>query len=291
MNQIVKRNESADAGDGAMDARIEKLTETARLLRQDVVRMIHLAGDGHPGPSLSVADIVVALYFEVMHIDPSCPQWPGRDRFVLSKGHACPAVYAALARLGYFSLDELPGLRSLDSMLQGHPDMNKTPGIDTTSGSLGNGISIGLGMTLAGRLRGQSYYTYVVTGDGELEEGVVWEAMMAARHYRVGHLIVIIDNNEMQSGGPVAEISGLYPILPKVEAFGWHCQEIDGHNFNEILKAIEQAQAEKERPSVILAHTVKGKGVPFMIGDNSWHKRVPTKAELEAAMIALGESR
>jgi len=288
MNQIVKRNESADTGGGAMDGHIEKLTETARLLRQDIVRMIHLAGDGHPGPSLSVADIVVALYFEVMHIDPSNPRWPERDRFILSKGHACPALYAALARLGYFSLDELPGLRSLESMLQGHPDMNKTPGIDSTSGSLGNGISVGLGMALAGRLKGQDYYTYVVTGDGELEEGVVWEAMMAAKHYNVGRLVVFIDNNEMQSGGPVDKVSGLYPILPKVEAFGWHCQEINGHDFVEILGALERAKAETEHPSVILAHTVKGQGVPFMIGDNSWHKRVPTEEELKEAMIALG---
>jgi transketolase len=274
-----------------MSDRIEELTETARLLRQDVVRMIHLAGDGHPGPSLSVADIVAALYFEVMHIDPKNPQWEDRDRLVLSKGHSCPAVYAALARRGYFSAEQLPGLRSLESMLQGHPDMNKTPGIDTTSGSLGNGISIGLGMALAGRIKGRKYYTYVITGDGELEEGVVWEAMMAAEHYRLGRLITIIDNNEMQSGGPVEKISGLYPLLPKLQAFGWHCQEIDGHNFAEILDSIKQAQAEEERPSIILAHTVKGQGVPFMIGDNSWHKRVPTERELKEAISALGGDR
>jgi len=274
-----------------MSDRIKELTETARLLRQDVVRMIHLAGDGHPGPSLSVADIVAALYFEVMHIDPENPQWEDRDRLVLSKGHSCPAVYAALARRGYFSAEQLPGLRSLESMLQGHPDMNKTPGIDTTSGSLGNGISIGLGMALAGRIKGRKYYTYVITGDGELEEGVVWEAMMAAQHYRVGRLITIIDNNEMQSGGPVEKISGLYPLLPKLQAFGWHCQEIDGHNFAEILDSIKQAQAEEERPSIILAHTVKGQGVPFMIGDNSWHKRVPTESELKEAIRALGGDR
>lgn len=275
----------------SMDEHIEELTEMARLLRMDVVRMIHLAGDGHPGPSLSVADIIAALYFAVMRIDPANPDWKDRDRLVLSKGHACPVLYAALARRGYFSTDELPGLRSLESMLQGHPDMNKTPGIDTTSGSLGNGISIGLGMALAGRLRGQDYCTYVITGDGELEEGVAWEAMMAAKHYRVGRLITIIDNNEMQSGGPVEKISGLYPILPKLEAFGWHCQEIDGHNFSEILRSVQLAQTEESKPSVILAHTVKGKGVPFMIGDNSWHKRVPTEAELKEAMLALGGGR
>jgi len=274
-----------------MSDRIKELTETARLLRQDVVRMIHLAGDGHPGPSLSVVDILTALYFGTMRIDPKNPKWPERDRCILSKGHACPALYAILARLGFFSLDELPGLRSLGSMLQGHPDMNKTPGIDTTSGSLGNGISIGLGMALAGRIKSRNYYTYVITGDGELEEGVVWEAMMAAKHYRLGRLITIIDNNEMQSGGPVDKISGLYPLLPKLQAFGWHCQEIDGHSFVEILDSIQQAQAEEERPSVILAHTVKGQGVPFMIGDNSWHKRVPTEGELKEAIRALGGDR
>lgn len=274
-----------------MDERIAKLKKIARTLRQDVMRMIHLAGDGHPGPSLSVTDIIVALYFDIMNIDPSNPSWKDRDRLVLSKGHSCPAVYAALARRGYFSIEELPGLRSLASMLQGHPDMNKTPGIDTTSGSLGNGISIGLGMALAARLRDQKYFTYVVTGDGELEEGVVWEAMMAAAHYQVGRLITVVDNNEMQSGGPVAKISGLYPILPKLKAFGWHCQEIDGHDFGEILNSIELAQREESKPSMILAHTIKGKGVPFMIGDNSWHKRVPTEAQLKEALLALGEDR
>jgi len=274
-----------------MNNRIKKLTETARLVRRDIVKMIHLAGDGHPGPALSVVDIITALYFHTMRCDPKNPRWPERDRFILSKGHACPALYAVLARLGFFSLDELPGLRSLGSMLQGHPDMNKTPGIDSTSGSLGNGISVGLGMALAGRLKGQDYYTYVVTGDGELEEGIVWEAMMSAKHYNVGRLVVIIDNNEMQSGGPVDKVSGLYPIFPKCKAFGWHCQEINGHDFVEILDAIKRAKAETAQPSIILAHTVKGQGVPFMIGDNSWHKRVPTEEELKEAMIALGGDR
>lgn len=271
-----------------MSERIHKLEETARLIRQDVVRMIHLAGDGHPGPALSVVDIVTALYFEAMRIDPAHPDWPERDRFILSKGHACPALYAALARRGYFPLAELPGLRSLSSMLQGHPDMNKTPGIDMTSGSLGNGIAVGLGMALAARLRGYQYDTFVVTGDGELEEGVVWEAAMAACRYRVGSLLVIVDNNGMQSGGAVEAVSGLYPIRPKWEAFGWHVQEIDGHDMGQILEAVAQARRVAERPSVILAHTVKGKGVPFMVGDNSWHKRVPTREEFEAAMAALG---
>ncbi|MBN1362732.1 MAG: transketolase [Sedimentisphaerales bacterium] len=267
---------------------IGELQEIARQIRIDVVTTIHKAGDGHPGAALSATDLIAALYFRVMKVDPARPDWAERDRFVLSKGHACPALYAALARKGYFSHDDLVGLRSLGSHLQGHPDMNKTLGIDFTSGSLGNGVSIGLGMVLAGRVTRLDYFVYVVTGDGEIEEGVVWEAAMSAAKYRAGRLIVFVDNNGIQSGGPVEQVSGLYPILPKWEAFGWHCQEIDGHDFSQILSAVEDTQMEAERPSLILAHTVKGQGVPFMIGDNSWHKRVPTRQEYEEAMRALG---
>ncbi|MCE5184882.1 MAG: transketolase [Planctomycetaceae bacterium] len=271
-----------------MQERIRQLEEHARQIRIDIVTMIHKAGDGHPGASLSAADLVTALYFDVMNMDPNAPKKADRDRFILSKGHACPCLYAALARRGYFSPDKLPSLRSLESHLQGHPDMNKTPGIDSTSGSLGNGVSIGLGMVLAGRLTGHDYFTYVITGDGEIEEGIVWEAAMAACKYKAGRLIVLVDNNGIQSGGPVQEVSGLYPILPKWEAFGWHCQEIDGHDFGQILAAIEKAKACTDRPSVIVAHTIKGKGVPFMEGDNSWHKRVPTAQEYQQAMSILG---
>jgi transketolase len=271
-----------------MKEEIRKLEELALTIRRDVVTMIHKAGDGHPGPSLSIADIVTALYFKIMNVDPKNPRKSDRDRLILSKGHACPTVYAALARKGYFCLDKLPTLRSLDSILQGHPDMNKTPGIDSTSGSLGNGISIGLGIALAGRIKGLDYYTYVITGDGELEEGIVWEALMAAKKYSLGRLIVFVDNNGMQSGGRIEDVSGLYPILPKWESFGWHCQEIDGHNFEEILNAVENAKAVEDRPSMILAHTIKGKGVPFMEGNNIWHKGVPTKEQLEEALAALG---
>lgn len=271
-----------------MQDRIRELEDIARRIRIDIVTMIHKAGDGHPGASLSVTDLITALYFEVMNVEPRNPQKADRDRFILSKGHACPSLYAALARKGYFSRDELPGLRSLKSMLQGHPDMNKTPGIDTTSGSLGNGVSIGLGMALAARLTGRDYFTYVITGDGEIQEGVIWEAAMAACKYKAGRLIVLVDNNGIQSGGPVEEISGLYPILPKWEAFGWHCQEINGHDFTQILDAIKIARECTDRPSLILAHTIKGQGVPFMAGDNSWHKRVPTAEEYQEAVRALG---
>jgi len=267
---------------------VQDLQEIARLIRIDVVTTIYRAGDGHPGAALSAADLVTALYFHTMRVDPARPAWEDRDRFILSKGHACPTLYAALARKGYFPRSDLPGLRSLESHLQGHPDMNKTPGVDSTSGSLGNGVSIGLGMVLAGRITGRDYFAYVITGDGEIQEGIVWEAAMSAAKYKAGRLIVFVDNNGIQSGGPVAQVSGLNPILPKWEAFGWHCQEIDGHDFAQILPAIETAKAETDRPSLILAHTVKGQGVPFMIGDNTWHKRVPTDQEFKEAMRALG---
>ena len=270
---------------------IRELNDIARQIRRDVVTTIHLAGDGHPGPSLSCVDIVTALYFSVMKLDAKNPQWPDRDRFILSKGHACPTLYAALARKGYFSPDVLPTLRSLGSMLQGHPDMNKTPGIDTTSGSLGNGISIGLGMLLAGRVQKRDYNVYIITGDGELEEGIVWEAAMAAKKYKAGRMTVFIDNNGMQSGGAIEEVSGLAPILPKWAAFGWHCQEIDGHDIGQILAAADAAGAVTDSPSVILSHTVKGKGVPFMEHNNTWHKAVPSKEQLAEALAALGGER
>jgi len=268
--------------------KIDRLRDIARLIRIDVITMIYTTADGHPGGSLSVVDILTALYFDAMRIDPADPKRPDRDRLILSKGHACPALYAALARRGYFPATDLPGLRTFESHLQGHPDMNKTPGVDFTSGSLGNGVSIGLGMALAARITGQDYYVYVVTGDGEIEEGIVWEAAMSASKYRLDRLIVIVDNNGIQSSGPICEVSGLEPIIPKWEAFGWHCQQIDGHDIGQILQAVQQAKATRGRPSMILAKTVKGQGVPFMIGDNSWHKRVPTREEYEQAILALG---
>ena len=264
------------------------LVDMARLLRRDVVDTVYRAKDGHPSPALSCADIVAALFFKVLKLDPQNPKWPQRDRFVLSKGHACPVLYAALDRRGYFSRDELPGLRSLGSCLQGHPCMRKTPGIDMTTGSLGNGISVGVGMAMAAKYLEQDYHTYVIMGDGELEEGIVWEAAMAAVKHKLDNLIVFVDNNGLQSGGKVSDISGLMPIYEKWEAFQWHCQEIDGHNMDEILAAIANAQQTKGKPSLILAHTVKGKGVPFMETDNSWHKRVPTDAEYKEAMEILG---
>ncbi|MDF2813937.1 MAG: Transketolase [Paenibacillus sp.] len=265
----------------------KSLERQANQLRLDVVKMVHDAKDGHPGPALSVVDIITALYFKELKIDPQNPSWEDRDRFILSKGHACPALYAALARKGFFPTEEFKGLRSLGSILQGHPCMRKTPGIDMTSGSLGNGLSIGAGMALAGKYNKKDYFTYVILGDGEIQEGIVWEAAMCAKRYRLNNLIVFVDHNGWQSGDSVDKVSGLLPILPKWEAFGWHCQTIDGHDFVQIVNAITIAK-ETEGPSVIIAKTIKGKGLEYMENDNSWHKRVPDDQQLSIALKVLG---
>jgi transketolase len=272
-----------------MRPEVPMLTQKARMLRRDIFSMVHYGGDGHPGPALSATDLIAALYFHVLRVDPKNPEWPARDRFILSKGHACPAYYAALARRGFFPVEWLPTLRRLGSPLQGHPVMKKTPGVDMTTGSLGHGIPIGAGMAAAGRLMKLDYYVYVITGDGELNEGIVWEAAQSATHMKLGHLIAFVDNNGWQSGGYIKDVSGLTSarIIATFSSFGWHTQEIDGHDFDQILGAVEKAQAETERPSLIVAHTIKGKGIPFTENDNSWHKRVPTKAELEAALAHL----
>lgn len=264
------------------------LRDKARQLRRDVVEMVYRSKDGHPSPSLSCADIVAALYFGVMDLRPEEPSWADRDRFILSKGHACPVVYAVLARRGYFSPDILPTLRMLDSKLQGHPDMKKTPGIDATAGSLGNGLSVGLGMACAARYRGRKPRTFVLAGDGELQEGIVWEALMAASKLNPGGLVFIVDNNGMQSGGKVTDVSGLEPIAPKLEAFGWKTIAVDGHRMEELVPALEAA-AEASEPTAIVAKTVKGRGVSFMVGDNSWHKRVFTDDEYARAAAELGD--
>lgn len=273
-----------------MSATTQELKRIANALRADVLRMVYIAGDGHPGPALSIADIVAALYFRLLRIDPQRPDWPDRDRLILSKGHACPVVYAALVRRGFMPPEVLGTLRQLHSKLQGHPDMVKTPGIDMTTGSLGNGLSIGLGMVLAGRYMGRDYHVHIIAGDGELQEGIMWEAILAAIHYRAGRLTLWVDNNGWQSGGRVSQISSLEPIAPKLAAFGWHVQEIDGHDPEAIVNAALAAVAVPDIPSAIVAHTIKGKGVPFMENDNSWHKRVPTAEELQQALMALGEA-
>jgi transketolase len=271
-----------------MNAEVKELTDMAKTIRKDIVEMVYLAKDGHPGPALSITDILTALYFKVMRVDPKNPDWQLRDRLILSKGHACPAIYSALAHKGFFPVELLPTLRALGSTLQGHPVMKKTPGIDMTSGSLGNGLSIGVGMALAGEYAEEKYNVFVIMGDGELEEGIAWEGMHSAVKYKLGRLIVFVDQNGWQSGGSVKSVSGLMPIYEKFQSFGWHCQSINGHDMGAILGAIEVARKETDRPSLILAKTVKGKGVPFMENDNSWHKRVPTKEQYDEAMKVLG---
>ena len=267
---------------------MEHLKETSLKLKRDVVEMVYQTKDGHPSPSFSIADIITALYFDLMNVDPKKPNWDDRDRFVLSKGHACPILYAALAERGFFDRDELFTLRMFDTILQGHPYAPKTPGLDATTGSLGNGLSIALGMALSARIRNKGYHTYAIVGDGELGEGMIWEAAMAASHHRMDSLTLFIDNNNFQSGGSVEKVSGPYPIDEKFKAFGWHVQNIDGHDIEAIIAAVKEAHAIKGMPSVIVCKTVKGNGVSFMVGENSWHKRVYTDDEYHQAIVELG---
>jgi transketolase len=292
-----------------MTERIKRLIAIATQLRRDVVNTVYSAGDGHPGPCMSIADIITVLYFDILRLDPEDPDWKGRDRFILSKGHACPVLYAALARRGYFPVSELKTLRSLGARLQGHPVQQSTPGIDATSGSLGHGLSQGSGVAIAARRRGDDTLTFVLTGDGELNEGIVWEAAMNIAKYKLYNLIAIVDYNGIQSGGSVEKISGLFNLPEKWRAFGWYTVEIDGHDIEKMTLAFENAAnrgraSRKERegktivpgmappdpdqPIVFVAKTLKGKGVPYMEGNNAWHKRVPTKEELELAMSILG---
>ncbi len=268
---------------------IDRLAEHARVIRCDIVRMLARAGSGHPGGSLSCADIVVALYFHVMRHDPARPDWPDRDRFLMSKGHCAPTWYAVLARKGYFPLSWLDNLRKLDSPLQGHPDMLKTPGVEMSSGSLGQGLSIANGMALAGRIDGRHYRVYTLLGDGEIQEGQIWEAAMTAAHYRLDNVCAIVDNNGLQIDGRVDEIKSLGSISAKWESFGWNAIDINGHDVGEIVGALEEAKAVTDRPTVIVARTVKGKGVSFMENVVDFHGVAPTREECERALAEMGE--
>jgi transketolase len=263
------------------------LEERALTLRRHVVSMVGRAGSGHPGGSLSAADIVAALYFYVLKIAPDRPDWPDRDRFVLSKGHAAPVVYAALAERGYFPVGELAGLRRLGSMLQGHPDMKRTPGIDASTGSLGQGLSIAGGMALAARLSGRSFRVYALLGDGELQEGQVWEAAMSAVQFGLENLTAIIDYNGVQLDGRVEEIMDVAPLPAKWLAFGWHAREVDGHDVTAVADALEEARGVRGRPQVIVARTVKGKGVSFMENQAAWHGKAPTAEQVALALDEL----
>jgi transketolase len=266
---------------------IEQLNDMARQIRFCIVDTIYKAKDGHPGPSLGSVDIITALYFSIMNVNPNNPDDPDRDRFIISKGHACPALYAALAKKGYYDEAIMPSLRSCDSILQGHPCI-ETPGVDMTSGSLGNGISIGLGMEIGRQRTGRNFYTYVLTGDGELNEGVMWEGIIAAAQNMAENLIVFVDNNGHQSGGHCCDISGIEPLADKFRAFKWHVQEIDGHDMAQILDAVERAKATVGQPSAIIAKTVKGKGVSYMENNNAWHKGTPTEEQWCQAAKELG---
>jgi len=270
---------------------INLLEEKAREIRKSIIMMLREAGSGHPGGSLSAADILAALYFQEMKINPAQPLDPGRDRFVLSKGHAAPVLYAALAERGYFPKEDLLTLRKFGSKLQGHPDMRKVPGVEISTGSLGQGLSAANGMALAGKLDGAPYRVYALVGDGECEEGQIWEAAMFAAHYKLDNLAVFLDHNGLQIDGRITEVMSPEPLDEKWRAFGWHVQVIDGHSFPEILHALDQARAIKGKPSMIIANTVKGKGVSFMEDAVGWHGVAPKPEEAEKALAELDQRR
>lgn len=266
---------------------IKRLEEKAKKVRRHVVNMIYEAGSGHPGGSLSSVDILTALYFYTMHHDPSKPKWVGRDRFILSKGHAAPALYAALAEAGYFPIKELMSLRKIGSMLQGHPD-KRVPGVEISSGSLGQGLSIASGLALAAKLDNKDYRVFALLGDGECDEGQVWEAAIFASHFKLDNLTAIVDRNGLQIDGPTEKIMCLEPIVEKWRAFGWHVSEIDGNKMTEIIGALNEAKITSGRPTVIIANTLKGKGVSFMEGINAFHGKTPSKEEMKIALQELG---
>lgn len=265
----------------------DELIKLANTIRKDIIRMTGAAGSGHPTSSLSTVEILTTLFFQVLRHDPKRPDWPDRDRFILSKGHAAPALYAFLARSGYFPVDRLMTLRKFDSPLQGHPERHRMDGVEASTGSLGQGISIGIGMALAGRLDRKDYRVYVMTGDGELDEGQVWEAAMYAGNHGLDNLTVIVDHNQAQQDGWVKDVMDLAPLGEKWKAFKWHAIEIDGHDWDQIGKAFDEARAAKGKPTVIIARTVKGKGVSFMENRPELHGIPPTPEQVEQALKEL----
>lgn len=271
-----------------MDAKkLQKLRDVAKRVRIGVIEGTHAAKSGHPGGSLSIAEILTYLYFEEMNVDPADPKNPDRDRFVLSKGHCAPALYATLAERGYFPPDELTTLRRYPSRLQGHPDMNSTPGVDMSAGSLGLGISAAAGMALAAKVDGKSYRVYTIVGDGESEEGQVWEACMFAAHYKLDNLVVFVDWNGLQIDGAVTEVMNPTPHDQKLEAFGFHVISIDGQDFDAIAAALAEARTVKGKPTAIVAKTVKGKGVSFMENQVKWHGSAPNDEQYAQAIAEL----
>ncbi|MFC1709473.1 transketolase [Candidatus Omnitrophota bacterium] len=269
-------------------ADIKKLEEQVRRLRVSIIEMLSRAGSGHPGGSLSSAEIITVLYFHVLRHRPKDPDWPDRDRFHLSKGHSCPALYAALAETGYFDKKELLTLRRLGSLLQGHPD-KRTPGISVASGSLGQGLSVALGMSLAGKIDEKNYRVYCLMGDGEIQEGNIWEAAMAVAHFKCDNLCAILDYNGYQIDGRVCDVMALEPLRDKWKSFGWHVIEVDGHEVNQILKAFHEAAITKAKPTIIIAKTTKGKGVSFMENVADFHGRTPDESQTKQALGDLEE--
>jgi len=270
-----------------MPKSLEELQSLAKRIRREIIVMIGAAGSGHPGGSLSAVELVIELYFDFMHIDPKNPKWPDRDRFILSKGHAAPVLYAAMAEAGYTPIDQLNTLRKLGSIYQGHPDMRFIPSLEASTGSLGGGLSIALGMGLASRMDGRPSRAYVMLGDGEVQEGQIWEAAMAGAFHKLDNVVCIVDHNRIQLDGFVKDIMDIEPLPDKWRAFGWHTIEIDGHDFNAIQDAFREAEATKGKPTCIVAHTIKGKGVSFMEDNPKFHGTAPTPAEVQMALKEL----
>jgi len=266
---------------------LKEMKTIAKRLRRHIITMTGKAGSGHPGGSLSAVEIITALYFKLLRHKPSDPQWAERDRFILSKGHAAPLLYAALAECGYFPVDELSTLRQLDSRLQGHTDRTLTPGVEMSAGALGQGLSFAIGIALAGRLNSQKYRVYVLLGDGECDEGQVWEGAMAAAHFKLDNLVAIVDNNGLQIDGWNRDVMNLDPFSEKWRAFGWRVIEVDGHDLSQLIDAFKQAKQVKGQPTVIIAHTIKGKGVSFMENKADFHGKAPNAAEVEIALKEL----
>lgn len=270
-----------------MNNDISTLKKFSAKIRKNIIEMVFQAQSGHPGGSLSSADIMTALYFNIMNIDPSNPKWEERDRFVLSKGHCSPALYSILAERGFFPKEDLLKFRQIDSYLQGHPDMKKVPGVDMSTGSLGQGISAACGMAMSAKLDKKDYWVYALLGDGEIQEGQVWEAAMSAAHYKLDNLIAFLDHNGLQIDGKITEVMSPEPVQDKFAAFGWNVITIDGHIFEQIIDAVNQAKNTKGKPTIIIANTVKGKGISFMENGVSWHGAAPNQEQRDKAVEEL----
>ena len=268
-------------------SKLEELEKRAKNIRRNIVEMVYSASSGHPGGSLSVTDIMTALYFSELKINVNNPKDENRDRLVLSKGHCSPALYSVLAEKGFLKQDDLKTFRKTDSYLQGHPDMKKIPGVDMTSGSLGQGLSVANGMAISAKLDNKDYRVYCIMGDGEIQEGQIWEAAMTSSHYKLDNLCAIVDNNNLQIDGTIEEVMSPYPIDKKFESFGFNVIKIDGHNFEEIISAFEIAKTVKGKPTVIIAKTMKGKGVSYMENKASWHGKAPNEEEYKIAIEEL----